>query len=471
MAAARGVAFLAFAILARILAPHEFGLLAFALSYIAYAETIGDLGSGSALVYWPDRREDAAQITFIVNAAAGVFWCVVSILLAPWVAHFFNAPNGAPLVRALAFSFPIKFLGTAHDALAQKDLRFRARAVPELGFASIKAAVAIVLAVFGFGAWSLVWGQLAGLTAQTIFAWMIVPWRPSLTTFPHDLFRPMLAYGRSIMWSNILHAIASDADLAFVGHYLGVTALGLYQVAARIVETGISVVLRVITKVLFPAFAQLQGTAERLHRAFLLATHIVPAITMPAAVGIAVLSNPIIVAGFGPKWVAAEPILALLSLHIGLQTLAAPANDLLTGTGRPNLVVALSVGRATLVLIALAIAAPHGTVWIAGSLVITSGTMALVSIVTASRAIGVTLGDTIRAYLPSITSSAAMGAVVLFCNRFTARLGAWPQLLCGVAAGFASYVLALRVTDPEIFVWTRKTLLRRGNAEQATSVV
>jgi lipopolysaccharide exporter len=459
-AGSRGLTFVSFAILARILAPHEFGLLAFAMAYIAYAETIGDLGSGTALVYWPDRRDDAAQITFMVNAVAGVFWCLLSFALAPWVAHFFNAPNGAPLVRALGLSFPIKFLGTAHDALAQKDLRFRARALPELGFAGIKAAVAISLALMGFGAWSLIWGHLAGLASQTIFAWMIVPWRPSLT-FPRDLLRPMLNYGRSIMWTNILHAISSDADLAFVGHYLGVTALGLYQMAARITETGVSVVLRVISKVLFPAFAKLHGAGEQLRTPFLFATHLVPAITFPAAIGIAVLAKPIIAAAFGPKWLAAAPTLALLAVYIGIQTLANHAGDLLKATGRANLLVILSVFRSILVLSGLWIAAPHGIEAIAGSLVVTATITTSILTAMACRIIHVSFAAVARAYLPSMLSVGAMAIAVLLWKRVGERFTAWPDLLSGVAVGMIVYLVTLRITDPDIFAWTKRTLLRR----------
>jgi PST family polysaccharide transporter len=380
------------------------------------------------------------------------------MLLGRWVAFFYTAPTGAPLVRALAFSFPIKFLGTAHDALAQKDLRFRARTLPELGFALIKAVVAIAFALFGFGAWSLIWGHLAGLAAQTVFAWAIVSWRPTLS-FPRDLFRPMLSYGRSIMWVNVLHAVSSDADLAFVGHYHGVTVLGLYQMAARITETGVSVVLRVISKVLFPAFAQLQNAGAQLKRAFLFATHAVPAITLPASGGIAVLARPIIVAAFGPKWVAAAPILAMLAVYIGVQTLSNHAGDLLKATGRANLILKLSVVRGALVIGALFIAAPYGALAIAGSLVVTSAIITTAMTIMSSRVIGVSLPEIARAYMPSVASTATMTAVVAVWNRVSfGRIGAWPHLVSGVALGLVVYVVALRVLDPEIFEWARRML-------------
>ena len=188
-------------------------------------ETVGDLGTGMALVYWPDRRDDAAQVTFAINMIAGTFWCILTILLAPFIADFFNTPQGTNIVRALALAFPLKYLGNTHDALARKDLRFRARAVPELSLAILKAAIAIVLAWQGFGAWSLVWGHLGGLLCWTAFLWIMVPWRPSFA-LPRDLVAPMLRYGRGIIAVNIIASILHHVDLVIVGRFLGLTALG-----------------------------------------------------------------------------------------------------------------------------------------------------------------------------------------------------------------------------------------------------
>ncbi|MFP5245941.1 MAG: oligosaccharide flippase family protein [Thermoanaerobaculia bacterium] len=297
-AGGKAVTLLSLVLLARLLAPREFGLLAFAMAYMTYVEAIGDLGSGMALVYWPDRREEASQVTFLINALAGVGWCVVTLALAPAIADFFHATDGAPIVRVLAFSFIIKFLGNTHDALLQKDLRFRARMLPELALAVFKAIVALILAWFGFGAWSLVWGHIVGLTVRTAMVWIAEPWRPSLT-WPRDLFRPMLDYGRGIIAVNVLAAITHHADLAVVGRFLGTTALGLYQMAGKVPETSVIIILWVASKVLFPAFARIHATGESLRRAYLMATKYLAAITIPAAAGLILLSKPIVLLFFG----------------------------------------------------------------------------------------------------------------------------------------------------------------------------
>src|SRR5688500_13373605 len=149
-------------VLARLLVPAEFGLVAFALVFIAYMEAIGDLGTGAALVRWPDRWPQVAQVAFVINLAMGAVWFALTLVAAPLVAEFFGNPDGVPVLRALAWTFLLKALGNTHDALLQRELRFQARAIPELSLLVAKAAVAIPLAASGLGVWSLVWGQLIG---------------------------------------------------------------------------------------------------------------------------------------------------------------------------------------------------------------------------------------------------------------------------------------------------------------------
>lgn len=462
----RGITLIGLALLARLLAPREFGLLAFAMLYIAYAETIGDLGTGTALVYWPDRRDDAAQVTFLMNVGMGLFWCLSTIFLAPFIADFFNSPEGTPLVRVLSLSFLIKYLGNTHDALAQKDLRFRARTIPEFGLASIKAAVSVLLAWRGFGAWSLVWGQLAGITVSTILLWRVVPWRPTFSV-PRGLFGPMLAYGRSIIAVNVLAALMFQVDQIAVGRLLGVTALGFYQMATRIPETTIMVLLWVVSKVMFPAFAKMHAEGGELKTAYLAATRAVSALTLPAAVGLFFLARPTILAFFGPQWEPAAPILAALALYVGIQSLDHHAGDVLKATGRANLLAGLNLFKATLIIPAVIIGASRSAAAVAGALAIVYTIATIVTVVVVSRMIRVPLGDIARSFAPSVTATAAMAAALFAFTRFAPPMPVFAELVAGFLIGAAVYVVALRLVDPTIFAWARATI-GRGEVTPST---
>lgn len=451
-------------VLARILAPHDFGLLGFSMLYVTFAETIGDFGSSMALVYWPDRREDAAQTTFIINVAAGIFWCVVSFLLAPYIASFFHAPHGIAIVRALSPALLIKFLGNTHDALAQKDLRFRARTIPELSLSLGKASIAIVLAWMGFGAWSLVWGQLGALTLWTIILWIAVPWRPTLR-IPRDLFKPMLRYGRSIVAVNVLAAVMFDADLAVVGRFLGVTALGLYQMAGRIPEATVMVMLWVVSKVLFPAFSNLHAAGEDLRDAYLIAVRSVSALTLPASLGLFFLARPIVLVFFGPKWLDAAPILQLLTLYIGIRSVDHHAGDVLKATGRADVLAFLNLIKTVLIVPAVILGAMRSAVAVAGALAGVYAIATAITFATAARIIRVPISSILAAFVPAIKASAAMSIFLLAWMHWSQTFPGTLQLVVGVGGGAIVALVTLRFVDPQMFLWARHTLLGRRTDE------
>lgn len=450
------------ALLARLLAPREFGLLAFALTYIAAAETIGDLGSGVALIYWPDRRDDAAQVTFLINAVAGLFWFVVTLLIAPYVAEFFHSPSGTPIVRLLAFSFILKFLSNTHDALAQKDLAFRARMLPELSLALVKAVVSLVLAYYGFGAFSLVWGHIAGVGARAVLLWVAVPWRPTFR-IPYDLIKPMLGYGRGIIAVNVLALISHHADLAIVGRALGVTALGLYQMATKIPEATVIVVLWVVSKILFPAFSKLHAAGESLQRPYLLATRYVAAVTMPAAAGLAVLARPAVLTFFGEQWIGAAPILAALAISASLRGIGTPAGDLMKATGHAGLHAKLAVWK-TLLAVPLLLAGGYtgNAVYVAVALAVSSLLATIINFVSTARITGIPLRDAVMACIPSLAASGVMAAVVFAFLRWTASAPPAVQLFGGTILGGAVYAAMMAVIDRDFFSRARAHFFSRG---------
>ncbi|HEY0160108.1 MAG TPA: lipopolysaccharide biosynthesis protein [Thermoanaerobaculia bacterium] len=462
-AGSKAVTLVGLALLARLLAPNEFGLLAFAMAYITYAEAIGDLGTGVALVYWPDRRDDAAQVTFIVNAAAGVAWCLITLAIAPFVADFFNAEHGTPIVQVLAFSFIIKFLGNTHDALLQKDLRFRARLMPDLALAGVKAVVSLGFAWYGYGAWSLVYGHLAGMAARTVLVWVAVPWRPTLR-LPLDLFRPMLSYGRGIIIINVLTAIAHHADIAIVGRYLGTRDLGLYQIATKIPETTVIMLLWVVGRVLFPAFTKLQAEGVSLRTPYLTSSKYVTELTMPTAIGTCVLAQPMIVTFFGPVWHPAAPILGALAIYAAMRCVSTSAGDVLKAMNRAPLLAHLSWVRTGCAVPLMIWGAQYSAFWLAVALATVTGVSGIVMLVLAARVVDVRLRDLAAAFIPGTVASGVMAAACLGWLRWTAHAPAPVQLAGGVIIGAIVYAVVLVLIDRDLISTVRRHLGGRREA-------
>lgn len=454
------------AILARLLAPAEFGLFAFALVYIAYLETLGDLGTGSALVYWPDRARDVAQVTFALNLLTGVAWFLLTWVLAPAVAAFFHSPEGVPILRALGATFPLKALGNTHDALCKKDLRFRARLLPEIGWAAVKAALTIALALAGVGVWSLVWGHLAATGARAALFWLVVPWRPAWR-WPAELLRPVLRYGGWIVALNVVAAIVHHVDYIVVGRMLGVSTLGFYQMAYKVPETVVILLVWQTSMVLFPAFSRARASGRGLGGAYLTALRYFSLLALPAAVSLFFLAEPLVLALFGESWRPSIPILRALAVSTGLRALGTHAGDVVKAQGRPKLLAALAVLKALILVPALVVAAHWGATAVAATMAAVAGATMLLDFAVVHRISGVPARSIWGAVAPSLRPAAVLAVVLTGWTHAAAGAGSLLVLGGGVALGLGAYLVAVRVLIPGVYHSVVSTFRPRPAADAA----
>lgn len=461
----------ALAVLARLLAPAEFGLFAFGLVFLTYVETIGDLGTGAALIHWPRRTGDAAHVTFYLNLAMGLLWFALAQVAAPWVAGFFRHPEGEPVIRVLAVSFLLRSLGNTHDALCQKELRFRARLVPETALTVGKGLVAVTLAFAGFGVWSLVWGQLAGLAFQAVALWRIVPWRPR-GRFPTDLVGPLLVYGRGILAVNVLAAVVHHADLVVVGRMLGATALGFYQMATKVPEVTVTLAVWVVGKVLFAAFSRAHATGRDLARGYLTALRYVSLLTVPAAAGLCLVARPLVQVLFGDAWLPAVPVLRALAVYVGLRSVGSHSSDVLKATGRTGLLAGLTVAKAVLLVPAVVLAGRVSGEAVAVTVAGVTGAMSTVNLLVVSRLVGLNLRQVGSALAGSFTGVAAMVASVAAWQLFGPALAPAAELAAEMALGGAVYAAVALWIDRDALREARERLRhpREGADELAPPV-
>jgi PST family polysaccharide transporter len=264
-------------------------------------DTVGDFGVSSALIYERKRPDEAADVSFVISIATGLLWFVTALLAAPLVAYFFNDPAVEPIMRVMGFVFVINSLGNTHDALLRRELEFKKRLVPDFAMALLKGVCSVVLALRGWGAWSLVYGQLAGTAVATLALWAVVPWRPSWRVSA-GVARGMLSYGVKIVSVNVLSAVIHHVDFLIVGRVLGSAALGFYTLAYRTPELFITMVVWAVGKVAFPVYSKLQDDTPALRRAFLVTLRYLSLITLPAGVGLAALGAALVTFFYGETW-------------------------------------------------------------------------------------------------------------------------------------------------------------------------
>jgi O-antigen/teichoic acid export membrane protein len=459
MLATRLVTLVGLAVLARLLAPDDFGLLAFALAYITYVTAIGDLGTGAALIYWPSRNGDAAQVTFVVGVVTGLLCLGGTVVLAPAIAAFFDNPTGAPVLIAIAWSVPIQAFGSTHDALCRKSLRFRAWFAPELALAAGKAIISVVLALAGLGVWSLVWGHLAGHLLRTILLWTIVPWRPALT-MPWHMVGPMFRYGRSIVALNVLSVIVHHSDLLIVGRLLGVTALGFYQMAAKIPEMAITLLVRAVSQVLFPTLSRACAQGQDAVATYLTTLRGVGLVTIPVAVVLVMMAEPLVLVMFGPKWAPSVPALQALAVVACLRALGTPGGDLLKASGRPGVLVVLAATKAVLMVPALVLSARAGMTGVALAMSAVAAITATLDILVACSLTATSGGAVLGSIGPGIRTGVAVAAGVALVDIALPTASPLVFVPVALSTGVVAYACAIRIVSPrtydDMIFWGRR---------------
>ncbi|MDQ3890403.1 MAG: lipopolysaccharide biosynthesis protein [Actinomycetota bacterium] len=458
------------AILARLLSPDDFGVVALALVFTGLLYTIRDFGVTQALIVAPEDELSArADSAFVFSLLLGVALSAIVLALSPLAALFFHEPELKTLLPLLGLSFITRSFGTTHYALAQRRLDFRSRTAAEFADVFVRGFASIGFAVAGFGAYSLVLGYVVGELALSLAMWALVPWRPRLRLQRQQL-APLLGFGGALTGVDVLAAVYQNVDYVFVGRVLGTAALGVYTLAFRLPDLIINNLTIVASTVLFPAFARVER--EALRYAYLTTIRYTVMLTLPLAVALAILAEPFILAAFGEKWRGAVTPMQILVLYALFPAMTTPPGVIYKAIGRADILLKLSLIRTPLLIAALALFVDKGITAVAAC---QAGVVVLFFFVTtaiASRMLEVALREIGAAVWPPLAASAVLALALAAVHRLIEA--PWPALAVGTIAGAAVYLGALWVLAPDALRDLRARIARRGPNPQpepsATSV-
>jgi lipopolysaccharide exporter len=434
-------------ILARILAPNDFGVVAIALVFITYADVVTDLGVAQALVFLPldRRRSDAAVMVCLVVSATFV---LLAMLAAPMVASFFGHPEITGMFRALSLALLLRASGQVPDALLRKGLRFRPRTIAELSRALVQGSLSIVLALLAFGPWAIIDGYLAGCAVWSLWLWKALGYRPgaSLWRWRGAGLRPMLAFGLPASGTALLLCLVFNVDYLIVGRLLGATALAYYTLAFRIPELVIISVFNVISVVAFPLFSRVRDDRSRLHRGYLFGLRVQAIYGAAAGVGLAMSAPLVVPVVLGPRWGAAVVPLEALAIYAAFRSVGLGPHEAFRGIGRPDLLIKLSLLRFAVVVVALLLGVRYGIDGVAWAQAAAALPLALVMQVVASRVLAIPLREIARALQPAIAVGLSV-AVAMAPFRFLMAGADLMALPLSIVAGIAGAALAVALTD------------------------
>jgi O-antigen/teichoic acid export membrane protein len=403
-------------LLARILDPSDYGIVALAQVVLGTLNLFSGLGLGGAVIQSREDPRVVAFQSFCVNAATGVFLLAIVMAIADICAAVLGNPGLASVLRALA---PVALLGNlaiVPEALLQKELLFGKVSAAVLGAELVNIGVSLVMAYHGFGLWSLVFGSLTRWTTYNVLIWIFSPRRDWLAAGPWNgaVMKKLLRFGFSATGGGVITFIYSSTDNIITGKWLGASALGYYSKAYDFTSRTVDSINNVIGSVLMPSYSVIQGEPERLSRAYLKSLKMIAIVTVPVAMGMFITAPEVIAVLLGAKWLPmVAPFQVLASVSV-VKPLSATTSALFMSLGKP--VNNLRAGIVVLVIMVPMIFALLGlnTTGVALAVLLAHIGGFLYNMYQVRQALPGTAARMIPAALPAVLSTAVMVGVVWF---------------------------------------------------------
>jgi len=436
--------FMTTVVLARYLSPEDFGLMAMAFMVINYLKRVQSFGVDDALIYHQNRSRRALDTAFSINLLFGGLLTMLTFYSAPVISGFFNSPGLIPIVQVLSAWFCITNLGSAHDAVLRRDMRFKTAFIPQTSQRFVKGGLSIGLAVAGWGVWSLVWGQMAGVTCATLIYWIMGGWLPRFR-FDSQILIRILSYGSQTVFLKFLQGVFKNIDYLIIGRCLGATDLGFYTIAFRLPDILIGGIQSAVMPVLFPAFSKIQEDTVALGHAFLTAFRFITLVTLPMGAGLMVIAPDFVTVFYTQRWAAAVPIMQALSIYIIATSFDSLAEIVYKSTGRLRPANIIGIIKATMAVAVLWTAAEYGIFAVAASqvgIVLVANFLQLIII---SRLIHIRAADILACIKPSLTGMLVMLPGLFWIERLLDVFAPWVRLVALSGLGVILYLGTLYV--------------------------
>ena len=355
-----GLKFVTVPILARLLSPEEFGAVAVALAVVQFLAMIGGAGLASALIL--EKQEDAETIhsVFWANLALA---CLMAAGLYVWadpLAAWFGAADAASLLRLMCLLIPLQLAGDVAYALVARRMQFSKDALWSMISESLAAIAAVVMALAGFGIWSLVAQLFVSGAIRLAGLFFVSRYLPRFR-FRFDRVVRLGRFSLGLMGSEIANFVTFQSPMVIVSRFLGLADAGAYSAANRFSSIPNQVVLSGVMGVLFPAFGAMTHDRARRSQALMLSTQVTTLLLAPMMFGLWALAEPSMLLLFGAQWASAWPVLGLLALSKGILTPCSTFVPYLKGSGHGGVLFWWAIIRAAVTTAAVGAGALNGS--------------------------------------------------------------------------------------------------------------
>ena len=444
---AQAVSFLVSIILARLLLPSDYGVIALITIFIDIANVFVSSGFGAALVQKKDADEvDFSSVFYFSIVMSWVLYIIV-FLGAPAVAGFYDKEILTPVLRVMALKLPLAGVNSVQHAYVQKKMLFKRFFFSTLIGTVGSAVVGIVMAYTGFGAWALVAQYLFNSTMDTVVLWFTVRWRP-VWRFSLGRMKYLFGFGWKMLASELIHTSYKQIRSLIIGKVYTEKDLAFYNQGGKLPSLIVTNINSSVSSVLFPAMTLKQDDTGKLKEMVRLSIRVSSYIMWPLMIGLLVISEPIVRLMFTEKWLPCVPYMQIACIQFALEPVQTANVQAVKAMGKGRTYLIMEIVKKLFGIVMIVAVMYQGVMAIAVTAMFVTFFAALVNSTPNRKYLGYTYREQLVDLIPSILLAAAMGICVYGVGRLSVPDLA--SIVLQVVSGAASYIilsLAFRVSQ------------------------
>ena len=427
-------------VVARLLVPEDFGVMAILTFFTALALVMVDSGFSQTLIRKESPTPQDYHSVFAFNIAVSVVLYVVLVAVAPAVARYYELPVIADIAPVLFLLLPINALCVIQNTIFTREFRFRLLSQATFTASFVAGVVAVAMALAGCGVWSLVGQRVATLAVKTLILWVRSDWRPSLH-FTMKPVREMAPFSFRLLTTDLISSIYNNISQMFIGKIYSADTLGYFNQAQKFKDLPLTSAMQSVQSVTYPALSQIGDQREKFAESYRQVLMVVAFMLMPVMVGIVAVAEDLFALLLGEKWMPTVPYLQILCLMGLFQPLAMIAYNILKVKSNGAIILRLEIAKKALMTLILVVTIPHSVKAVAWGLVAMSFCEFVINFVASMRYASLGVWRMVRTLLPVLLITAAMYAAVLGMGRLMADAGVAVRLLSEIATGVVVYTL------------------------------
>ena len=449
----QAVQFIIGIILARLLAPNEFGIIGMLSIFIGISQTFIESGFSNALIRKKDCSETDYSTVFFYNFSVAVILYLLLVLFSGPISNFYKQPILKSMIKVLGLVLLISSVTIIQGVILTKQINFKLQAKISLFSTATSGIIAIVMAYKGYGVWSLVVRSVSSYFFSSLLLWIFNKWRPVLI-FSRKSFRELFGFGNKLLLSSLLETIYQNIYYLIIGKFFSAKELGYYTRANMFKDMPSRNITNVISRVTYPVLSALQDDNTALKAGYRRLIRSVMLITFILMIGMAAIAEPMIITLIGKKWEQSVVYLQMLCFAGMLYPLHALNLNMLNVQGRSDLFLKLEIIKKTIAIPVIIIGILWGIKAMIGGMIVLSFVAYYINSYWSGRLIDYSMKEQIIDIMPSFLIAMVMG-IIIYLTGFILKISYLPKLIILVLVGSSLVILFCETIKFEDYIYLK----------------